>query len=140
MRLLIGCAPLLAALAGAACSTIKSPTLNQLQTNQPERVWVTQSDQSVVLLYEPKVVSDTLVGYVGGRQRAKLPSEQIQRLRVREPAPTRTILLAAGLVVGFAGVLYAVSGDGPVHMQAPLNGGSADCLKHPDQPGCNGGL
>lgn len=137
MRPLIGCALLLAALTGAGCTTTKSPTLDQLRALGPDRVWVTQSDQSVVLLYEPKVVKDTLVGYIGTR-RAKLPNAEIQRLRVRASAPTRTMLLAAGLVAGFGGVLFAVSGDGPSHVQTPTQGGSGDCLKHPEQPGCNG--
>jgi len=137
MRTQIGCALLLAALAGTACSTMKSPTLDEIPELAPDRVWVTQSDQSVVLLYEPRVVRDTLVGYIG-RKRTKLPSAEIQRLRVRESAPTRTMLLATGLVLGFGGVLFAVSGNGPSHVQAPLNGGSGDCLDHPEQPGCNG--
>ena len=136
MRLLIGSA-LLAALAGAACSTMKSQTLQQIPELAPERIWVTQSDQSVVLLYEPRVVHDTLVGYVG-RQRTKLPSAEIQQLRVREPAHARTMLLAAGLVAAFGGVLFAVSGDGETIIQTPVNGGSGDCTKHPEQPGCNG--
>jgi hypothetical protein len=137
MRPLIGGALLLATLAGAACSTMKSRTLQQIPELAPERIWVTQSDHSVILLYEPRVVRDTLVGYVG-RQRTKLPTAEIQQLRVREPAPGRTMLLATGLVAGFVGVLSAVSGDGPSRVQGPLNGGSADCAKHPDQPGCNG--
>ena len=137
MRPLIGCALFLSALAGAACTTMKSPTLDQLRTLGPDRVWVTQSDQSVVLLYEPRVVRDTLVGYVG-MQRAKVPGSGIQRLRVRVSAPARTMLLAGGLIAGFGGVLFAVSGHGPGHVQAPLPGGSGDCLKHPEQPGCNG--
>lgn len=135
MRPLIGCALLLAALADAACTTMKSPTLDQLRALGPDRVWVTASDQSVVLVYEPKVVGDTLVGYIG-RQRSKLPSARIRQLRVRAPAHTRTALLAVGLVAGFGGVLVAISGDGPSQIQTPANGGSGDCLKHPDQPGC----
>ena len=137
MQPLIACAPLLAALAGAACSTMKPRTLQQIPELAPECIWVTQSDQSVVLLYEPRVVRDTLVGYVGS-QRTKFPTAEIQELRVREPAHTRTMLLAAGLVVAFGGVLYAVSGDGPAQIQMPARGGSGDCMDHPEQSGCNG--
>jgi len=128
---------LLAAIAGAACTTMKSPTLDQLQALGPDRVWVTQSDQSVVLLYEPRVERDTLVGYIGMR-RAKVPGAGIQRLRVRVSAPARTMLLAGGLISAFGGVLFAVSGNGPSHVQAPLPGGSGDCIEFPEQPGCNG--
>ena len=134
---LIGSALLLSALAGAACSTMKSRTLAQIPEQAPERIWVTQRDQSVVLLYEPRVVRDTLVGYVGS-QKTKLPSASIQEIRVREPADGRTLLLVSGLVVAFGGVLYAVSGDGPAHVQMPARGGSGDCFDHPEQSGCNG--
>ena len=137
MRPMLRCTLLLAAFASTACSTMKSPTLDQLRTLGPDRVWVTQSDESVVLLYETKVVKDTLMGYIG-RRRAKLPSTEIQHLRVRAPAHTRTMLLASSLVLGFGGVLFAVSGTGPSRVQGPLQGGSGDCLKHPEQSGCNG--
>ena len=136
MRPILTCTHL-AAFASTACSTMKSPTLDQLRTLGPDQVWVTQNDQSVVLLYEPQVVRDTLVGYIG-RRRAKLPSAGIHELRVRAPAHTRTMLLAGGLVVGFGGVLFAVSGTGPSRVHAPLQGGSGDCTENPEQPGCNG--
>jgi len=137
MRPILTCTLLLAAFAGAACSTMKSPTLDQLGTLGPDRVWVTQSDESVVLFWEPTVVRDTLVGYVDNKRR-KLPSAGIQELRVRTPAHTRTMLLAAGLVVAFGGVLFVVSGDGPSAVQAPFQGGSGDCIENPNQSGCNG--
>ena len=137
MRPLSKCTLLLAALAGAGCSTMKPRTLDQVQALGPDRVWVTNSDQSVVLLDEPRVRGDTLLGYIG-RQRTKLPSAEIQELRVRTPDHTRTMLLAGGLVVAFGGVLFTVSGSGPSRVQTPLPGGSGDCLKHPEQPGCNG--
>ncbi len=116
---------------------MKPRTLQQIPEQAPECIWVTQSDHSVVLLYEPRVVRDTLVGYVGS-QRTKLPTAEIRHLHVRESAPGRTMLLAAGLVVGFAGVLYTVSGTGQSRAQAPLPGGSGDCSDHPEQRGCNG--
>jgi hypothetical protein len=134
MRPLIGSALLLCC---TACTTMKPRTLQQIPELAPECIWVTQSDQSVILLYEPRVVRDTLVGYVG-TQRTKLPPAGIQHLHVRESAEGRTMLLATGIVLAFAGVLYAVSGEGSSRAQAPLPGGSGDCLDHPEQPGCGG--
>ena len=55
-------------------------TLEQLNVLGPELAWVTGSDQSVVLMYEPKVVRDTLTGYVG-RHREKMPSARVNKLR-----------------------------------------------------------
>jgi hypothetical protein len=137
MHPLVGCTLLFAALASAGCRTMKPVTLDQLSVLGPDRVWVTESDESVVLIFEPKVVGDTLVGYVG-RKHQKLPGGDLKQLRVRTSAPIRTTLLTVGLVAAFGGVLAAVSGTGQTQLQGPASGGSADCAKHPDQPGCPG--
>lgn len=137
MRPMAGCTLLLAALASAACRTMKPVTLDQLSALGPDRVWVTESDQSVVLIDEPKVVGDTLVGYVG-RKHERLPSASLKQLRVRTSAPVRTTLLAVGVIGGLVGLLASVGGSGPSQIQGPASGGSADCFKHPDQPGCSG--
>jgi len=137
MRPLIGCALLLAALSSAGCRTMKPVTLDQLTALGPDRVWVTESDQSVVLLDEPRVVGDTLVGYIG-RKHERLPSENLKQIRVRRSAPIRTTLLALGVVGGLGGLLFVAGGSGQSRLQGPASGGSADCYKHPDQPGCEG--
>lgn len=137
MRSTMHCTLLLATLATAACQTMKSVTLDQLTRLGPDRVWVTASDQSVVLLDEPKVVGDTLVGYVG-KKRERLPSASLKQLRVRQSAPVRTTLLTVGILGGLVGVLASIGGSGQSMIQGPASGGSADCFKHPDQPGCPG--
>ena len=137
MRPPVGCALLLAALASAACKTMKPVELDQLAALNPDRVWVTEADQSVVLLDEPKLLGDTLVGYIG-RHRAKLPSAGFKQLRVQTAARARTAVLAVSIVGGLGGLLFVVGGSGQTPLQGPANGGSADCYKHPDQPGCAG--
>ena len=137
MRPMVGCALLLAALASAACKTMKSVTLDQLNVLGPDRVWVTESDQSVVLIDEPKVVGDTLVGYMG-RRHEKLLSAGLKQLRVQTPAPTRTALLAVGIAAGLGGFLIAIAGSGQSQIPSAGNGGTGDCYKHPEQPGCTG--
>ena len=132
MRPIVRCALLLAALASVACKTMKSVTLDQLNALRPDRAWVTQSDQSVVLLYDPKVVGDTLVGYVG-RHYEELPSADLKHLVVQTPAPARTALLAVGIAAGLGGFFVAVAGGGSSQLQ---NATSGDCDKHPDNPGC----
>ncbi len=132
------CALLLTTLASAACSRMRTVTLDQMSHLGPERVWVTESDESVVLLYEPKVVRDTLVGYVG-KHREKLPSAGVKQVRVQTKAPARTALLVGGLTVGFVGMLVAVSGNGT--SQTPtttMAGAPGDCDKHPEQEICSG--
>ena len=127
----------LAALSSAGCRTMKSVTLNELSTLRADRAWVTARDQSVVLMWEPKVVRDTLVGYIG-RKHERLPSENLKQIRVRRSAPIRTTLLALGVVGGLGGLLFVAGGSGQSRLQGPASGGSADCYKHPDQPGCEG--
>lgn len=135
MRPIVGCTLLLGAL---ACKTMKPVTLDQLNVLGADRVWVTASDQSVVLMWEPKVVGDTLVGYIG-RQRGTLPSAGFKQLRVQTSAHTRTALLAVGSTAGFIGFLVAIAGSG--QSQAPtttISGAAGDCSKHPEQPSCDG--
>ena len=136
MRPIVGCTLVLAALASTACHTMKPVSLEQLNVLRPERAWVTESDRSVVLLDDPKVVGDTLVGYVG-RRRAKLPSAELQQLRVRAPAPARTTLLVVGSVAALGGFLIAVAGTGQSQIVTPIAGAPGDCDKHPEQPECS---
>lgn len=126
---------LLAALSSAACHTMKPVSLDQLNVLRPDRAWVTESDRSVVLLEDPKVVGDTLLGYVG-RHRTKLPSAELKQLRVRAPAPARTVLLAVGTAAGLAGFLVAIAGNGQSQIVTPIAGAPGDCDKHPEQPEC----
>jgi hypothetical protein len=138
MRPLVCVVLLLAVLASAGCRTMQSVTLDQLSVLGADRVWVTASDQSIVLMYEPKVVGDTLAGYVG-RKHEKLPSATLKQLRVRTPAHTRTALLAVGSVAGLIGFLVTVAGSGQTQAQTTtISGAPGDCSKHPDLPPCNG--
>ena len=137
MRRII-CTVLLATLASAACKTTKSVTLDQLTALGPERAWVTSSDNSVVLLYEPRVVRDTLTGYIG-KHKEKVPATRVEQVRVQMPAPTRTALLIVGVTAGFVGMLVVVSGTGS--SQTPtttIAGAPGDCDKHPEQEACSG--
>jgi len=132
------CAVLLATLASAACKSMKSVTLDQMSLLGPERVWVTESDESVVLLYEPKVVRDTLVGYVG-KHKEKVPSAGVRQVRVQTAAPARTTMLVVGVGAGLIGLMIAVSGTGT--SQTPtttIAGAPGDCDKHPEQEVCSG--
>ena len=133
MRLIIGCALLLAALTSAACHIMKPVTLDQLVALKPDRVWVTDADQSVLIVAGPiNVLGDTLVGYVNGKYE-EMPTGSLKQFVVQSPAKTRTVLLVAALAVGFSGFAYAVAGSGA---SKTLNSGAGDCDKHPEDPGC----
>ena len=130
MRVTIGSALLLAALGSAACKTMKAVELNQLVALKPDRVWVTEADQSVVVVDGPiNVMGDTLVGYVGGKYE-EMPMTAPHKLVVQRPATTKTALLIGAIAVGFGGFAYAITGAGgnTTVITAP----AGDCDKHPE--------
>ncbi len=85
--------------------------MDELKAIQPKQAWVTESDQSVVIVSGPQVVGDTLVGYVKGVYE-EMPSAQLKEVRVEKPATTKTALLVGAITVGFAGMVYALAGSG----------------------------
>ena len=137
MRPIMRCALLLAAVASAACKTMRNVALDQVNFLQPESALVTGSDQSIVLMWEPKVVRDTLVGYVG-RHREKVPSARVNNVRVQTSAPVRTALLVAGLTVGVTGFLVLVAGSGPSAPIVSSTGPPGLCDIAPEQSYCTG--
>lgn len=79
---------------------------------RPERIWVLRADSSKIVLDGPRLIGDTLVGwYRGHYQELLLP--EARQITVREPAPRRTLIVAAGAVIVGAGLLYILSGAGP---------------------------
>ncbi|HEV8400137.1 MAG TPA: hypothetical protein VGQ18_09905 [Gemmatimonadales bacterium] len=97
-----------------ACSTLRPVAAPQqfIPTAQPTRIWVTQADNSTLMLEAPRLLGDTLVGFVGGRyQEMLLP--QVRWMGVRQPAPRRTTVLVAGLVFVGAGLIAMLASSGP---------------------------
>jgi hypothetical protein len=131
MRTVMGCALLLAALASAACHTMKPIPLDQVNVLKPDRAWVTEGDQSVILVATPQVVGDTLVGYVNGKYE-EMPAAQFKQVVVQRPATTRTVLLVSSITVVFGGMVYALTGahGGDKYV------GSDFCEEHPEDPAC----
>jgi hypothetical protein len=111
MRTAIGCALIMTMLSSSACHTMKPVALDQLAGIQPTRVWVKRDHQSVVLVSNPKVFGDTLVGFIN-RKYAVMPRASLGQLLVKTSAPTRTaVLIAAGALV-LGGVAFRVGGSG----------------------------
>jgi hypothetical protein len=132
MRPIVGWTLLLAALTSAACHTMKPVSLEQLTTLKPDRAWVTDADQSIVVVSRPQVVGDTLVGYVNG-QYEQLPSADLKLVTVQTLAPTRTALLAVGIAAGLGGVLIAMAGN-----NGEVRYWGSPCPIHPVTPNdCN---
>jgi hypothetical protein len=105
------CAVLIASLAG--CSTLRPVTTPQefIPAARPDRIWVTRADNSKLMMEGPRLLGDTLVGWVAGRyQEILLPETRF--MSVRQPAPKRTAFLIAGGVIVGAGLLYLLAGNG----------------------------
>ena len=97
-----------------ACTTLQPVATPQqfIPTSRPDRIWVTQSDNSTLMFEAPRLLGDTLAGFVGGRyQELLLPA--VRWMGVRQPAPRRTTVLVASLVVVGAGLIAMLASSGP---------------------------
>jgi hypothetical protein len=126
----MGCAVLVAALSSAACHTIKPVSMDELNAMKPKQAWITETDQSVVVITGPQVVGDTLVGYIKGVYE-EVPVSQFKGVSVEKNATSKTVLLVSAITVGFGGMVYALMGSG-----AQGKNQSDTCDKHPDYPEC----
>jgi hypothetical protein len=130
MRPILVCVLLLAALSVPSCKTMKPVSLDELRTMKPEQVWVTQNDQTVVLVSTPQVVGDTLVGYVNGNYE-EMPSSQFKKVIMQVGDTKRTALLVAVLAAGFGGMAYALTGG-----KATFSCDASYCEEHGEDPCC----
>ena len=130
MRTALGCALILAILSSPACHTMRVVGMDEAVASS--RVSLILSDQSVAVVYGPKIYGDKLVGFVDGKYR-EFPTSQVKEVRVRESARGRTAALITLGVAGFAAALYAAAGK---------LGSSSDthvtdiCDEEPDNPIC----
>ena len=132
MRWMVVCAMLLAALSSAACRTRKAVTIDELRALQPKRAWVTEADQTVIVVSGPQVIGDTLAGYVNGAYE-EMPAARFKQVMVEAPATGKTIALVAVVTVAFGGMVYAlIGGAGDTKY-----GGPDYCEEHPEDPVCD---
>jgi hypothetical protein len=77
-----------------ACHTIHTVGVADMQRSRPpQRVWVTLPDHSTLLVQQPEMSGDTLVGMVYGEP-ARVSLTEALSIRTREAAPARTAVLA----------------------------------------------
>lgn len=110
----------------AACHMTGPVQTDYIAANQPSRVWVTETDDSTSVVEGPRILGDTLAGFVRGEYR-EIPMSNVKQVVARQPARKRTILsLTAGALAG-AGILYLITGSGrgasdiPEDDEAPPN-------------------
>jgi len=105
--------PLLGAVAIAACHTfgpVASPR-EYVAAQQPNKVWVTGTDGSVVIFEGPKVEGDTLVGFVNGAYKELLLSD-VKQVAARRPARGRTRFSIIAGSIATIGVVWFIAGGG----------------------------
>lgn len=91
-----------------------------ITTNQPTWVLVTEADGEVSVFQGPKMVGDTLTGFVRGEYR-ELHLSNVKEVAARQPHRKKTILsLAAGALIT-GGLLYLISGSGPGASDIPAD-------------------
>jgi len=84
----------------AGCSTTawhaKAPADVIFMRPDSVRVWIGDEKSSRLVLYAPRAVDDSLVGFAyapdAGRARVSIPLASVQKTEVRETDVTRTIL------------------------------------------------
>lgn len=124
-----------AALFATGCHTMLPTTIGEVGTARPGQVWVTRSNDSVVVVATPKVFGDTLMGYIEG-QFEELPASDLKHLQVKRIAKGRTAALVTAGVIGTATTLYLISGAGDYEDPAA----TLDCDDDPELPGCPGAV
>jgi hypothetical protein len=104
-----------------ACFTMRPVATPQefIPSARPDRIWVTRTDNSRLMIEGPRLLGDTLVGWVRG-QYEEILLPQTRWISVRQVAPRRTALLIAGATVVGASLLYFLASNGP---SSSLTGG-----------------
>ena len=117
-RRIISCILLPAYLSSCTAWHVQSASPAQVvQEEQPSRIRVTTTSDSVVILLEPGVSGDTLIGFVkrdfsGAPDTAsalKIPLAGISHVALHKTNAGKSVLLGLGIVVGLVVVLSAAA-------------------------------
>jgi len=106
----------MAALALGGCHTWRHLDANQIESAEVNRVWVTQTDQSTVIMSAPRLFGDTLAGFIDGQYR-EMPLADTRKLQERVFAAGKTTALGVAIgAVTMTGMIYMANrsyvGDG----------------------------
>jgi hypothetical protein len=96
-----------------SCTTLRpvADANTYLSNTRPSQVWV-RTEKKTLMLESPRLLGDTLVGFVDGEYREFLPGE-VRGVDVRKPASGRTALLVSGMVIVGAFLIGALASTGP---------------------------
>jgi len=99
------------ALSSAACYTMRPVTLDEVGRLRPGQIRATRDDQSVVVVYNPQVFGNKLVGFVNGKYQ-EMRVADLNQFRMRTPARGRTAALIVGGALGIATFAYLITSSG----------------------------
>jgi len=128
VRIAICSAVAIMILSVAGCKSMRPSNLTTVGT--AHRAWVTLPDRKVVLINGPKVINDTLVGYVEGKYE-EIPASDVKQIRVKEWNRGKTALLGILGLAALGGATYAITSSGgytPPQIDF--------CMNDPGRPGC----
>jgi hypothetical protein len=92
---------------GACTSVRRVQPATYLSEKNPEVVWVTRTNNTVVLVAEPVIKRDTLRGLGQGRhERVKIPLSEVQSVQAKVADHTKTALLVTTLGVAAITSVY----------------------------------
>lgn len=112
--------------AQAACTRVQPvpAPVSFITVTEPQKIWITRTDQSVVEIGAPRVVGDTLFGF-RGTSFEEIPLHTISEVRARQSAPARTVSLALAFGA-VAGVAYWKMNAQSSSTQSSCMGGEED--------------
>lgn len=110
----------------AGCTSVKSvQPAEYIPQHSPAVVWVTQTDNTVVPVAQPRIDGDTLRGTLRGLQEpVAISLKEIQTVQARMSSPQRTVILISSLGVITTAVVYTILTAG----NSGNNGGNPACL------------
>jgi hypothetical protein len=80
-----------------------------LRVNNPDVLWVTDSDQTVVPVVDAQLDGDTLRGLrLGTKDTVAIPMGRVRGVEANVPDSRKTALVATGVVTGFIATLYVL--------------------------------
>src|SRR5207237_7190998 len=94
------------------CTTSRPISAREyIPISHPSAVYITRPDNTVEVMQLPKLLGDTLVGYVNGDYQ-EINLSQVKQMNAKVPAGGRTALAVAGGVLAVAAIGALISGSG----------------------------
>jgi hypothetical protein len=102
----------------AGCTSI-GPVANPrefIPISRPREIWLTQNDGTVLLMYTPRLMGDSILGVVRGEGERRIARNDIQQVVAALPSPDKTrlaIIFGGILGVGALGVVWRIASTHP---------------------------